>query len=438
MATNSNDVVSSILDRIHRDGLLRMKEYVTIGSSVIGRVSPFLRSNDFNHHSNYDPKIVSIGPYHHGKPELEMMEKFKPLIARLLFPNRADLNNIYNKILQIADDLKSCYDDVSTKKITNFNFAEMMLLDSCLVIALVIEPHFKLPPIFIPSLSVLHEDLLLLENQLPFRVLKLVTGLLISVDDDNEVIRFISEKVDHMPNLMLNNANKHRVNSNDQFQQQGRPQPVHLFELHYRNLTLKTTKVQGTRVPSSTTENYMLAYGSVKELKSRGIHFRPSKTRFLNGIYFTSYFFFAKLQLPPIFFDSNFGIIVSNTIAFEQSRHDHVKPEIISYMLFLRSMIDGPNDVKELRCKRIINTRGMCDEQIADVFKKMNWGGNDLSKYYEVRGRIDEHYNNKLKTIIPKLLSSYFNNPWTFIVCAAATTGIAMTTVQAYYAIHHE
>lgn len=65
-----------MLNIVIRDGHQRSKFHMTVRDKcsniqpqkpLIERVLPILRNKDNDKH--YDPIMVSIGPYHHGKPE---------------------------------------------------------------------------------------------------------------------------------------------------------------------------------------------------------------------------------------------------------------------------------------------------------------------------------------------------------------------------------
>ena len=47
----------------------------------------------------FQPKVISIGPYHHGKPHLHSMEKIKPLVAQeFLVASQHRIEDVYKKI----------------------------------------------------------------------------------------------------------------------------------------------------------------------------------------------------------------------------------------------------------------------------------------------------------------------------------------------------
>ena len=129
----------------------------------------------------YEPRVISIGPYHHGKPHLHPGEMIKPLCARTFLADRKqDIEVLYKNIKSNIEAVRNCYDWSSTNEYDDEELACMMLLDgSCLL-------HFihcgmsgnvsKLGGLNVKDYFIVfpHEDLFLLENQLPFGVLKLI------------------------------------------------------------------------------------------------------------------------------------------------------------------------------------------------------------------------------------------------------------------------
>nr|KJB46260.1 hypothetical protein B456_007G354800 [Gossypium raimondii] len=107
-------------------------------------------------------------------------KKLKCKLTTLFVKNiGVDRGTLYNNIKTEIDDLKKCYDPKELDKYTNDNenLAWMFLVDGCTILqAVYIVTHMS------NELSIKNElltfeysDLFLLENQLPFRVLELLT-----------------------------------------------------------------------------------------------------------------------------------------------------------------------------------------------------------------------------------------------------------------------
>ena len=78
------------------------------------------------------PSFVSLGPYHHGSPHLRETEELKHAAAHYLCEKSGrSVEEVYDKILSIGTEARSCYADGAVAKFTDAEFAVMMFLDGC-------------------------------------------------------------------------------------------------------------------------------------------------------------------------------------------------------------------------------------------------------------------------------------------------------------------
>ena len=146
---------------------------------VIPRVPPEFREMKENT-GCYEPKVVSIGPYHHGKKELEKMESLKTKIARQLVKDSSGAaEEMYNKVKDLVSDARECYAEESTRQFNDVKFTQMMFLDGYFILQFLTDKleNQKLRNEEVASVT---RDLLLLENQLPFDVLMSLMRLLVT------------------------------------------------------------------------------------------------------------------------------------------------------------------------------------------------------------------------------------------------------------------
>ncbi|KAG9441428.1 hypothetical protein H6P81_017282 [Aristolochia fimbriata] len=143
-----------------------------------------------NNDQAYDPHLLSIGPYHRRpEPRLAPMEKLKWKYLRDFCARNDDesaaLDVLLRKIQEVKDPARNCYSQDQIPVRDDDEFGEMLLLDACFVLELFLKSHEK-----IKRHSRLHDtdlvlasssecalrsvarDLLLVENQLPFFVLR--------------------------------------------------------------------------------------------------------------------------------------------------------------------------------------------------------------------------------------------------------------------------
>ncbi|KAK1278955.1 putative UPF0481 protein [Acorus gramineus] len=108
----------------------------------IFRVPTYLRWSSFRtfgpkkmRNGPYDPRFISIGPFHRKNPQLQPMEEFKWHALRFFLsnnPKKTTLHECLDKMMILIPRARSCYSE--TFQIPDEDFAKMMVLDGCLVL----------------------------------------------------------------------------------------------------------------------------------------------------------------------------------------------------------------------------------------------------------------------------------------------------------------
>jgi len=180
-----------------------------------------------------------------------------------------------------------------------------------------------------------------------------------------------------------------------------------------------------------------ITYRNIQDLRAVGIKLKSSKTQTPRDMDFSEGWFAATLTLPEIVVDDTLGVAFLNLIAYEMCpdfKNDYV---ICSFVAFMESLIDHPEDVKELRSNGILLNCLGSDEEVANLF---NIIGTDLminiDTYYNVRHKIHEHYCNRYKTWIAEGFHNHFSSPWTIIAFNAAIIALALTFIQTLFTVH--
>ncbi|KAL0349398.1 UNVERIFIED_CONTAM: hypothetical protein Sangu_1167600, partial [Sesamum angustifolium] len=119
------------------------------------------------------------------------------------------------------------------------------------------------------------------------------------------------------------------------------------------------------------------SFRSVTNLKAKGIEVEPSSSRSLKDVEFKSGFFCAQLKLPTWFVSLYTKIFFLNMIAFELSPNNFNNHMVTSYINLMKSLIESPKDVKELREKKILFNFLGSDEQVLKVYQEIDTYGAD-------------------------------------------------------------
>ncbi|XVE79302.1 hypothetical protein DITRI_Ditri14bG0047200 [Diplodiscus trichospermus] len=384
----------------------------------------------------YQPQIISIGPYHHGKDHLKMMQEHKwRFLGSLLHrtrPRSVGLMNLFQAIEQMEERIRKCYSE--TIEIDSHGLIEMMVLDGCFIIELFCivgrladtnldDPIFNMQWI----LSFLMRDLLRLENQVPFFVLQTLFELSMVGSDQ--------ENVPSLARLSLEFFNYMVQRPMEVIAKQNNIHGIHLLDL-FRMSFLPPSSQETSRKSSSTeqTSRFLQLIPSARKLHLAGIQFKPGKSDSFLDVKFSN----GVLQIPLLTIDDFISSVFLNWVAFEQC-YNHRSNHITTYAIFMGCLINTPSDAGFLCDQKIIENYFGTDEEIGRFFNNV---GKDvafdieksyLSKLFE---DVNEYYRNDWHVRWAGFKHTYFDTPWSFMSALAALTLLIFTLIQAFFAIY--
>ncbi|KAJ4715448.1 hypothetical protein OWV82_013808 [Melia azedarach] len=341
----------------------------------------------------FDPLVVSIGPYHHGKPELKLMEEQKFEMALQLY--NGDVQSAkakYNKLKPVSRDSRNCYAEDSTKEIDEEEFNRMMFLDGSFV-------------------SPVH---LLLENQLPYEVLKQLMSFHRKITSRTCLKSFIQELPMGIVKSKSGNCQITKLEFEDR--------PAHLLAF-FRSQHIGTYSIQ----KPSTNGGFLNR--SATQLKAAGIIFGPSRSSEYTNVNFKS----GCLELPILTIDDSTKSILLNMIAYESFPDGPDDLFITSYVCFMDSLIDDAEDVRLLRSWGIVPNFLGKDQQVADLFNQIatNTAPNPIV-YAEITERVKGYYRKLLKV----WMAQWLKNNFSFIAFFAGTSALILSIIQTYFAAY--
>ncbi|KAI9380131.1 hypothetical protein POPTR_016G039500v4 [Populus trichocarpa] len=362
----------------------------------------------------YEPMVVSIGPYYHGKLDgfLEM-EKSKCNMVRG-FVQQSGKHNIeeLNKTVEdVAEVARRCYDEDESVILNDMTeFTKMMFLDGCFVIQFMhclLRDHqnLKMSSHFAALVA---RDMFLLENQLPFVVLRSLMKL--RFGSDEEGIKLIKDFIKHiraMPRQRVSCRKKiskffsktipRRAISNysakdpEMGEYYGASHLLELFHMHF-----VTSVDKNVTVDSSRTSLYR--YHPAMDLRRVGIHFKPSKTSQFTDVQFKPTWLAGRLQIPALTIDDSTKPLLLNLVAYEACLGDNDKLWVTSYICFMDSLIDQPEDVRELRSQGVLIVTLGSEEEVARLFNEVaNYLVPNPLAFNKVKKDIESHCRNTFK-----------------------------------------
>lgn len=401
-------------------------------SWTIFRVPSSIRESN---ESAYNPKLISIGPFHHGKHHLQAMEEHKwRYLHDLLARNESIiLEDCINAVEELEPEARLCYaeniDDVGGN-----DFVEMLVLDGCFIIELFLKKKDELgdDPIRgnLWMLPLISQDLLLLENQVPFFVLQHLFKLVTKSDPcflvdlafefftpllsrNNDIVS--TKPINHLLNLFHTHLLPTPPSST--------MRPIAKSSLTFHRSYIESSQSSPKSIPSAT------------ELQAAGVKFsKKEKARSFLDIKFNR----GVMEIPPLSIYDTTNSLLRNFIAFEQC-YPIIGSHFTSYAILMNFLINTAGDVDLLNQNKILEHMLGSDGEVALLFNRL------------CKGVTLDHENCYLQTLIKEvndysedvwhswrasLKRNYFSSPWAIISLVAAIIAFALTIIMTFITIY--
>ncbi|MBA0873739.1 hypothetical protein Goshw_006462 [Gossypium schwendimanii] len=430
---------------------------------LIQRVSPHLLDMKADFQKCFEPRLVALGPLHHGNPRFQRAEQSKlKFAARFVHVSGTNRDDLFDKVKAQIDDLRKCYKPEDIEAYDNDKLAWMLFVDGCAVLCAVrygMEGKFDELNTKADLLVFAQLDLFLLENQLPYKLLKILIG---SAKDPQIWEQSITDFIDQ--NLMTNIYQKRKHVDDDRDYAHllerlrdelltgeemkinnskivGDKDYAHLLErlrdelLTGEEMKIYNSKIGGILLSCGDSRKHRKTFRSIKELKESGIHVKPSTTNNLKDISFYCNFL-GTLMMPRLLVDDSTASKFLNLVALEMCRDFKNDFEVTSYLCFMDTLIDSADDVKELRVTGILHNYFGSDEEVANLFNKMSRDlVPDQGRYENVIKEIHKYCNNPWTDALAQVYYTHFSTPWTVLAFIGAIIGLLFSAIQAYFSL---
>ncbi|KAG7018572.1 UPF0481 protein, partial [Cucurbita argyrosperma subsp. argyrosperma] len=306
------------------------------------------------------PSKVSIGPFHHGAPHLESMENLKWCYLSAFLKNNpsVDLQYLVELVVKSESRLRKCYEE-EFYGFDSDKFSQIMLLDCCFILELLLrfskkrlrrrnDSVFTTPGLLFD----LRCDLMLLENQIPYFLLKDVYE---NVQDPTEEIMSLNDLTFRFFKTMVA-GDRQLVYDNFMVEADHLLEMVHSCFLSTYPRVETNDKSKSKELPTAS------------KLKTAGIKIKNARSskslldiKFQNGV----------LEIPPLKVYQKTEVILRNLVAYEihQSGSDR---QVKSYINFMSHLLQSDQDVKILYRRKILNDQEDDEEQIIRNLKWMS------------------------------------------------------------------
>ncbi|RZC62175.1 hypothetical protein C5167_023938 [Papaver somniferum] len=275
-----------------------------------------------------DPRNVSIGPHHYGKPQLYPMQADKLRALRhFVKRGRPSIDSYIQALLKCATPIRDSYEKLDETWQDNNRFVILMLLDGVFLLEFLsvtrgnqkYSDYNATDPIFghqghMLIYEVMMQDLLMLTNQLPY----LVLSTLLSVSEG------LPEK-----GLL---AGGQRSHEEDLQQQEDKNEKISFSNLYYK-CGVKCVRVQ--------------SFDKISFNRKTG-----------------------TLELPTVHINKQSIPEFVNLILYE--RQEGTSMNLNSYFYLLGLLIQSPKDVNQLRSQGIIVNSLSSDEAVMEQIKEIS------------------------------------------------------------------
>ncbi|KAG8367682.1 hypothetical protein BUALT_Bualt16G0098300 [Buddleja alternifolia] len=396
----------------------------------IFKVSDDLR---YGNEKLYEPKILAIGPSHHGKNHLQKMEKHKLRYLKLLLKRNyeSSVDRYVIAIRSLEKEALRCY--AEPIELSSDDFVQMLLLDGIFVIEILRkygldylrdsdDTIFQYEQV----LSQIRHDLMLVENQVPFILLDQLFSMTKTGNPDDEILYLILLFIDDISPWPGASEITEKVSSKN---------VDHLLGLVYKIWSCSFANTTANRPnPVKTEEEKMVPINSTSELQVAGIKFaKYRESSYCLDIKFTK----GVMKIPGFDVSDATESILRNLIAYEHFFIDNRPKYVTDYAFLLHCLINSSKDVEILRRRGIITNLLGDDEMVYLMFNRL--GRNVLISsdfcYGDVFKKVDWHCGKRWNRWIANLRKNYFNSPWAIVSVFAALMLLLFTLTQTVFSV---
>ncbi|KAM1797829.1 hypothetical protein EV1_031641 [Malus domestica] len=392
----------------------------------------------------YQPSIVSIGPYHHGLPSLQEMEKLKRVYFHRVFkPKPEELDQATEAMQKLEEAARSCYSEES--KLCSEEFVKMMLIDGCFIVELLrdsMQQDFVHTPSTIKRwmLPTLRQDLIKLENQLPLFVLRELFQLTArsscfsseheqpaSLELEALALRFINPLLQgHLdPNKPLEHFTPKQLQAHE-------GKHKHFLHLFHHSIRPDHEKGFSTLPWQEPRGKQTQLIRSIQELKEAGVKLKTDMNRQPLDISFRSTLRGKVLTIPQIHINDHRGTLFRNLLAFEKC-HRNCHQDVTSYLFFLDGLINSSKDVGLLHYHGVLQHSLGSNRSVAKLVNNLcKEVGPDASQtyLYRVIGDANFYYDSKLAKVRAALVHHYLSSWVVGISTLGGILALYLTLIQ--------
>ncbi|CAL4991996.1 unnamed protein product [Urochloa decumbens] len=327
------------------------------------------------------PKVVAIGPHHHGKKRLKHAENVKHVAASYCIKESGcTIQEIYCAVVSAVKeiDARRLYSEDVMEGMGDDKFLPMMFYDACFLVMYMLKwsgqkCNAKLSDYITSNANDIDHDLMLLENQIPWLAVDAIMKKYKAVPLAKFIKRWkdgrLLDRVGEGPHVC-------ETHDLDAYMYEP-PHLLGLLRFHIVGRSRTRTKVEGLN-----KMEYVAISVSAIELAEMGINLKANKTTELAHMDLTKKpIFFAELSMPPLSMNDLRASLLVNMAAlevcmtpdfFDDDKAEFEDSAVCSYLLLLCMLMHREEDVHQLRKNGILRGGvGLTNQKVLDFFTSL-------------------------------------------------------------------
>jgi hypothetical protein len=362
----------------------------------------------------YTPKYISIGPLHFLANETLIDKQLLKMKFFKIFVEKAEVS-VEELVRAVSDnevDIRGCY--AGTSKLDNHNYQKMIVLDASFIIVLFLisfmpaEWEYRSEATILKSQ--LMDDLLLLENQLPFFIIRTLYNFAFSSRPDYP--SFIQLTFDFFRPY---NTQHMRPNPNFKI-------------MHFVDLI--RTCFLPNNLPLKLCDISVIHLYTASQLHEAGVKFKVSSSECLFDLKFR--YEYGVLEIPRLQVNNSTECFFRNMMALEQF-YFRWENYVSDYIRILDFLIDTAEDVDLLVQSKILTNNLGDSNAVATMINNLNKGILHLNMnvdYLCLCRSLNEFKENPRHNWKVVLRRDYFGNPWRTMATVGAIILLVLTLGQ--------